>query len=300
MNTIAALNERFAIDDLLIFEQIHGMPTIRIRNDCAEARLALQGAHLIDYRPHGAQPLLWLSNSARFAPGIPLRGGIPICWPWFGTHPDESVLPAHGPARSAAWLPVESRSKGSERTEVVLELQPDQQTRPLCGRLNLRLHVSIGNTLKLILCTENRGEKSIVVTQAMHSYFRIGDIRQCRVEGLEGCDYLDKLTGFSRMQQRGEITFSGETDRIYLNAGQQQMIIDPALHRRITINSSGSRSCVIWNPWEQTARKMADFDNNGWQQMLCVETANAADDAICLAPGASHTLAAEYAIAAMS
>jgi len=292
MPQLQTLNDRFAINDHLQFVVGHGgMPIVAINNALGKASIALQGAHLLDFQAEGEQPLIWMSDDATFAAGKSLRGGIPVCWPWFGPHPTDSSQPSHGPARTTMWSPVSTASLNDGSHAITLAWEPADSS------LQVKLHITIGSLLSLTLETTNRGSDSVELSEALHSYFRVGDVRQAYIEGLESCDYIDKVDGFTRKQQHGAITISTETDRIYLNTQQQCAIIDPSMQRKIIITSAGSQSTVVWNPWIEQAAKMGDLGQDGYLHMLCVETANAADNVIQLAAGSSHSLTATYATA---
>ncbi len=268
---------------------------IRIENAAAEAVIVPQGAHISHYRRHGEAPIIWLSAEARFAPGQSLRGGVPICWPWFGAHESDSSLPAHGYARTQPWRLIARQELAADRTRLEFELEENRRSRAMWPHaVRLRYAITIGEALELELESLNTGSEPVTIGAALHTYFLVGDIAATRVDGLSGCDYLDKVAGFERGRQNGPVTFSGETDRIYLNTPRRCEIADPVLGRRIVLDSRGSASTVVWNPGPAVAARMGDLGPEGWRRMLCVETANAAEDRITLAPGAGHTLAVRY------
>jgi glucose-6-phosphate 1-epimerase len=296
MNDLDQLNGQFGIQGRLVFvEGPGGMPVAELYNDLGEAAIALQGAHVIGFRARGQQPLIWMSDAANFAPGKSLRGGVPICWPWFGPHATDASLPGHGPARTADWRPVGSQSLDDGRTRLSLELVSGDAIRRQCPHpLRVQLHVTVGYSLRFALETTNLGETPFELGDALHTYFLVGDVRKAGVEGLDACTYIDKVNGGARKLQSGPVTIAGEADRIYLDTGTHLAIADPVMRRRILIDSEGSSSVVVWNPWVDKAEKMGDLGPHGYLRMLCVETANAADDVVQLAPGAVHRLVAEY------
>jgi len=165
--------------------------------------------------------------------------------------------------------------------------------------LNVQLHVTVGGSISIEMETTNQGDAPFTLGEALHTYFQVGDVRKVHVEGLDGCEYIDKMDGGNRKSQSGSLGISEETDRIYLGTGNQAEIVDPAMHRRIVIKSSGSASMVVWNPWEKTAAKMGDLGPSGYLKMICVETTNAADDVVELAAGATHRMQAEYSSEAL-
>jgi len=296
MDTLKQWNDAFAIEGALRFVSGAGdMPVAEVSNALGRASIALQGAHVLSYQATGEQPLIWMSDEATYAPGKSLRGGVPICWPWFGPHASDSSLPGHGPARTVAWKPVASETLNNGATRISFELIENDKTRQMYSQpLRVQLHISVGSSLGLTLETTNLGDTPFTLGQALHTYFNVGDVRQVTISGMDGCSYIDKVDGGTKKQQQGDVTIASEVDRIYLGTGSQATIVDPVMNRQITITSSGSASTIIWNPWIENAEKMGDLGPDGYLHMLCVETANAADDVIELAAGASHQMVAEY------
>ncbi len=271
------------------------MPVVRISNERGEASIALQGAHVLGFRARGEVPLIWMSEGAIYAPAKSLRGGVPVCWPWFGSHATDSNLPRHGLARTAGWKPISSETLPDGRTRVGLELTEASKIREMCSHpLCVQLHVTVGSDLFIEIETANPGHSTFVLGEALHAYFLVDDVRSAHIEGLDGCEYIDKMDGDSRKIQIGPVTIHEETDRIYLGTGNRTEIVDPNMGRKIIIRSGGSTSTVVWNPWFESAEKMDDFSPDGYLKMLCVETANAADDVVQLAAGATHRMVASY------
>ena len=301
MTDIERWNSNYGIAEQVVFLNGRGdMPVVEIRNELATASIALQGAHVLGFQAKGQEPLIWMSDDAAFAPGKSLRGGVPICWPWFGPHASDSSLPSHGPARTADWQPVSVHARSDGSTQLSFELAQTDKIRQQCSHpLSVQLHVNIGSSLKLVLETTNLGSESFTLGEALHTYFKVGDVRQAQVEGLNGCDYIDKVDASKIKQQHGAVGINAETDRIYLGTDESYRIIDPVMGRSIDIRAEGSASVVVWNPWLETAAKMGDLGEDGYLHMLCVETTNAADDVVQLAPGASHRLVASYSSAAL-
>lgn len=276
-----------------------GMPLVTVHNRAATASIALQGAHLLSYIPAGQQDLLWMSEDANFARGKSLRGGIPICWPWFGPHQTKPKLPSHGHARTSDWKLIRAEEISADKTHLIFELIVTPATRSIWDHnTRVQYSISIGKELGLSLETTNLDDRDITIGAALHTYFSIGDIARTSVGGLDDCDYLDKVDGFNRKQQNGQVRIDGEVDRIYLQTPARCEIHDPLLKRRIVILSQGSHSTVVWNPGPEVATKMGDLGKEGYRRMLCVESANAAEDTVTLAPGATHSLSASYRIAA--
>lgn len=296
MSQAAELNRRLAIADFLAFEELpDGFVVAHVTTPEATASIALQGAHVMRYQPTGQAPLIWLSKLAKLAPGKSIRGGVPVCWPWFGAHPGNAQFPGHGFARTVPWQLLDAALLPDQRVRLEFELVQSEATRAQWPHAStVRNIVTVGPELEVELATTNTGASSFELGQALHTYFEIGDIRKATITGLDACDYLDKVGGSARRTQQGAVDFAGETDRIYLATRGHCEIHDPVLGRRILVTSTGSRSTVVWNPWLEKADKMGDFGPDGWTGMVCVETANAADDVIQLAPGATHRMTAQY------
>jgi glucose-6-phosphate 1-epimerase len=284
----------------VVTEQHGELNCWRISSDRAELLIAQQGAQVLSYQQVGEPPLLWLSDQAIFRQGKSVRAGVPVCWPWFGNlqrNPQavqamyqETPAPAHGLARTRDWQLLGIEEVG-ETLRIEFELPEAQGDLPGWPHdVELKLVVEMGAELKLSLTSRNMGNTPVTISQALHSYFAVSDVRQARVEGVDGLGYIETLAGWEQRQQQGALTFAGETDRIYLDTPQTLSIVDPHWNRRITLTSSGSRSAVIWNPWTERAKELADIADDGWQRMLCIETANVWDDLVELKPGHSSSL----------
>lgn len=291
---IQQLNDRFGISHHLTFYPGRGdLPVVKIRNAHATATVALHGGQVLTFQPNGSAPVLWVSARAIYAVGTPLRGGIPVCWPWFGPHPTLSHAPAHGLARTAIWQVLGSRVAQGGTTELRLGLEDDDTRRALWPhRFSLQLVVTVGGQLEVDMIAANRDSVPFSYSGALHSYFNVGDVTRITIHGLDGCTYVDQTDGRRRKEQSGPLTIAGETDRIYLDTSADCVIDDPALERRIRIAAAGSSSTVVWNPWVDRARRLADFADDEYRHMLCVETANAADDSVRLEPDQEHHLRA--------
>jgi glucose-6-phosphate 1-epimerase len=298
MTTAQQLNGQFGIKGQLKFrEDASGLIVAEIGNSQASASLCLQGAHLMTWKPNSQPvPVIWLSRDAKLAAGKSIRGGVPVCWPWFGAHATESGFPGHGYARTVPWQVVESGSEPGGATRLTLRLVASDKTRVQWPHeCTLELTVIVGETLRMEMATENTGSSEFTIGEALHTYFQIGDIGTVRVTGLAGCDYWDKVGGSTLKQQVGAITFSGETDRVYINTAAECIIEDDKLRRRIHVAKSGSLSTVVWTPWTEKAAKMGDMGQpDGWREMVCVESVNAIDNVVKVAAGARHTLIVEY------
>jgi D-hexose-6-phosphate mutarotase len=300
--TLADLNARFGLADQLKFvEGPGGLVFAEIDNALGTAYLCLQGAHITTYRPKDQdEPVIWLSEYAKFAPGKSIRGGAPVCWPWFGAHATEAGFPGHGYARTVMWEVTQSAALASGETEITLMLVDNDQSRAQWPhKSQVELNVVVGGSLKANLVTTNLGETDLNIGEALHTYFHIGDIADIRVLGLENCEYVDKVGGVNRRTQSGAVAFDGEVDRVYVNTEATCVIEDRRLQRRIVVAKSGSRSTVVWTPWTEKADKMGDFGPDGWRRMVCVESANALENVVVVAAGQSHTMGVEYSAQAL-
>lgn len=298
MSTVQMLNAQFGIDGHLSFnEDASGLIIAMIENSSAKAALCLQGGHLMTWQPvDQSVPVVWLSRDAKVAAGKSIRGGAPVCWPWFGAHASESSFPGHGFARTVPWRLLETGVEPGGATRLRLRLENSETTLaqwPHACQLDLNIYV--GETLRMELVTENTGSEAFVIGEALHTYFQIGDIGAVRVSGLEGCEYWDKVGGSNLRRQTGSIAFAEETDRVYISTAAECVIEDKRLKRRIHVSKSGSQSTVVWTPWVEKAEKMGDMGQpDGWREMVCVESANALENLVTVAPGTCHSLVVEY------
>jgi D-hexose-6-phosphate mutarotase len=294
--TLSELNQRYALSNQLHFHALSDDYIIaEIANQYAEARIALQGGHILTYQARGEAPLLWVSQDAKFAAGKSVRGGVPICWPWFGAHATESTFPAHGHARTTPWQVLRTEALPDGATRIALTICDTEKGHTLWPHpSSVEIVITVGKTLHIELTTQNTGSQPFTLGEALHTYFLISDVNNASVRGLDGCDYLDKVQGFSRYTQHGDIAIPAEVDRVYVDTEADCLILDRGLKRAIRISKQNSRSTVVWNPWIEKAEKMGDLGTDGYRKMLCVESGNAFDNLITVAPGDSHRLAVTY------
>lgn len=273
----------------------------RIRHGQAELLVAQQGAQILSYQVDGQPPVIWLNDKAVFKAGKSIRAGVPVCWPWFGNlarnpqsvqamRVSDAAPTAHGFVRAMDWE-LEGIEAGGDSLKVGFVLPyPDGGFPGWPHRVDLKLSIRLDEQLHISLTSLNQGADEVTISQALHSYFAVSDVRNVRVEGVDGLNYIETLDDWKTQPQSGDLRFTGETDRIYLDTPPTLSIVDADWQRRIDLTSSGSRSAVIWNPWTERAAAFSDMADDGWQRMLCIETANVMDDVVTLAPGASHTL----------
>ncbi len=299
-NNIEQLNQNFSFQNengSLCFKLgADNIPQVEIQNAQARALISLQGAHLLDWTLKNGEKIIWLSEDAVFAKGKSVRGGIPVCWPWFGAHDSNASYPAHGFARTVLWQVAETKSLPSGETQITFRLDStlcdDVIQKMWPQSIVLDYVLSIGNTLTLELTTYNHSEQTIILGQALHTYFNVGDINHTTVYGLEGRDYLDKPDNFKHKTQSGSVRIDGEVDRIYLQTSDDVSIDNTK--RKIIIQKQGSQSTIVWNPGKTVADKMGDLGEDGFMKMLCVESANVAEDTVTIEAGGQHTLRVSY------
>jgi glucose-6-phosphate 1-epimerase len=305
MNTydIEQLNNKFALqsdNNNLCFKTGKGdMPVVEIQNKQATALISLQGAHLLSWIPEGEEEVIWLSEDAKFAPGKSVRGGIPICWPWFGPHETNPDFPAHGFARTTNWQVVETEALAGGSTRISFTTQPQAGNDAMWPpETSVLFQLIIGKKLEMELVTSNNSSENITIGQALHTYFKVGDVSKVLLHGLDDTEYVDKLDNFKRKNQHGPVTINEEVDRIYLGTVTDCVIEDKELNRKIVIVKVGSHSTVVWNPWQENAKKMGDLGEDGYKKMLCVESSNAADDVVTIEPGNQHHFWVQYEVQA--
>jgi glucose-6-phosphate 1-epimerase len=279
--------EQLVVDELVCW---------RVHTRHAELLMTQQGAQVLSYQPHGEEPVIWLSGQAGYRKGTAVRGGVPVCWPWFGDlrrnpaevqrmHEGGPICPAHGLVRERDW---ELLGIDSEGPAVRLDFALNTSSEPLPGwphAAELKLSILLDERLQLTLSTRNTDDSPLALSQALHSYFAVSDIREVEVEGLDGCRYIETLEDWQLRKQQGNIAFGGETDRIYLETPKRMAIVDRAWKRRIQLEVENSASAVVWNPWTDKARRLSQFAEDAWQGMLCIETARVMNDCVVLKPG---------------
>ncbi|HEY4102459.1 MAG TPA: D-hexose-6-phosphate mutarotase [Polyangiaceae bacterium] len=271
--------------------ELHGLPCLRVQTAAATGLVYLQGAHIAEWTPRGQSPVLWMSGKASYQSGKPLRGGVPICFPWFGPHPTHQEYPQHGFARTTDFAYVGARLDGEGRAELEFMLGENEKTRAFFPHaFEARLRVAFGQTLGLAFSVTNRGSASFDYEEALHTYFHVADVRKSALIGLRGAKYLDKVRGMAEFSESADaLTLSGETDRVYESAAACT-IADPLGRRSLVVEKAHSQNTVVWNPWAEKAAKIADFEASDWPKMLCVESANVGRAKVSLAPGTTHTL----------
>lgn len=274
-------------DNVTIVEQ-DKVKIVRIIHNKASAGIALHGGHVVSFKPEGQDDLIWMSEQAKFDGKTALRGGIPICWPWFG----RLAAPAHGFARTSQWTLIEHR-ESDNGVIVELGLMASEETLSVWPYLfSARLLVEVSEELTVTLDIQNTDQAPWTFSGALHSYLNLGDITQAQTTGM-GSQYIDSLKGGEVFQGDDVLRLTGTIDRVYTQPQAKIIVQDPVLDRSIVIENQGHNSAVIWNPWAEGAQSMGDIADNGYTTFLCVEsTLHAAtlEQGKTLQPGETYQL----------
>ena len=247
------------------------------------------GAHVVDWTPYLQQPVLWMSEKTALDSNSAIRGGIPICWPWFGAGLNGVSSPIHGFARLTEWRLVKTSASDEVVTATYILIDAWRDKFDYAYRVTYE--VSFGREFSATLKVRNTGSVRFSFEEALHTYLRVGDIHQVGITGLNEAEFLDRAPGHATgpHRQSGDITIVEETDRIY-HSTEDIDVIDPSLTRRITVSRMGSQDVIVWNPWIERARSMPDIGDEEWMNMVCIETANVGEHAVSLSPGREHSI----------
>jgi glucose-6-phosphate 1-epimerase len=316
---IDELQHKYAMPGVLAFEKTSsGLVAAHVTAPAAEATIYTQGAHLTHWKPKGMAPAIFVSARAEYAPGKPIRGGVPVIFPWFAERHDGKAGPQHGFARISEWELAFAAMSGDE-LHLAWTLEPNELSRELgFDHFKLGYRMTIGRKLTLELTVANDSGNGgaraadaskeqmealgapLVFEEALHTYYAVADVQKVSIEGLGGTEYIDKVDGNKRKKQTEDVLrLTGRTDRPYLNTTATCVLRDEVGARRITVAKSGSKSTVVWNPWKESTANMADMEPDGWLHMTAIETANVGEDAVTLKAGAAHTMRAEISVEAL-
>lgn len=293
MTPLDTLRRQFDTPGIVeVHEGRGGLPVVRVTSPVATGEMYLHGGHVTSWVPTGGDEVLFVSQQARFEDGRAIRGGVPICYPWFGALADRPDAPAHGCVRTKTWQ-IDAVEQTDDGVAVTMSTASDDHSRGYWpGEFHLVHRVTFGRSLTMALTTTNAGTTSLDLQEALHTYYRVGSIHDVRIQGLERVRYLDALDARSERSQDGPITFTSEVDRIYLGPGTPITIDDPSLKRRLIISTERSHSTVVWNPWIRKAQTLADLGDDEWRDFVCVESCNVPPVAVPLGPGEQHVLRA--------
>jgi glucose-6-phosphate 1-epimerase len=298
--TAKELDRRFGMAGLAeVLADEAGLPTVRVTAPQCSGEIHLHGAQVTSWKPAGAEEVIFLSRHARWAEGKAIRGGIPICFPWFRAKAGDPHAPAHGFVRTRVWV-LESVEHHGDGITVSMSTESDADSQrwwPADFRLLQR--VTFGSELKLEFTVSNVGASPFRFEEALHTYIRVGDVRKVRIGGLDGVSYLDNTDSNCKKRQRGDVLISSPTDSAYVDTRNALGLLDPVLNRQIHIAKQNSRTTVIWNPWAEGARTLPDLGEDEWQRMVCAEAANILEDAVELVPTEDHKMTVTMLVTAL-
>ena len=274
-----------------------GMQRVQINSPLGQGEIYLHGAHVTSWKPAGQDEVLFLSTKTRWQEGQAIRGGIPICFPWFRAKADTPAAPAHGFARTRTWQ-LQSVVETDQGVAVTMATESDAQTlRWWPAEFRLAYRVTFGSDLRLELVCTNTGKTPLRFEEALHTYNRVSDVAHARVQGLDNIAFLDNSDSNKKKTQHGDVAIAAQTDSAYLGTTGDVDLLDPQMRRRIRLRKENSLTTVVWNPWREAAAKMRDLGDGEWTQFLCIEASNIMDSAVNLEPGREHRLAAVLSVA---
>lgn len=285
--------KQFAIENRVKFVSGKGgWNYVHLENNGSTAFVSLYGGHVLHYTPKGQTDLLWNTEKSYFEQGKPIRGGVPLCFPWFGPHASDSSKPMHGFARLSMWDVKQTRVTPSGETELILTLSDNEYTRTLWPySFQVIYTIRLGNKLELEFNVLNTGKDAFTISEALHTYLQVGNSSQITIEGLEGCTYYDGTNNNTPVVQNEKlIEIHKEENRRYINTSADCILNDLSLKRKVKVEKKNSHTTVVWNPWIETARSMADMHDDGYKTFVCVEAANAFDNSVSINPGQSHLI----------
>jgi glucose-6-phosphate 1-epimerase len=289
--SVAELSQRFAIPGVAEIEAGQsGLPKVVISTAAAKGEIYLHGSQVTSWQPAGAEEVIFLSTQSKFAAGSAIRGGIPVCFPWFRNKLDDPKAPSHGFVRTKAWT-LDSIDKAKNSVTVTFSTASDESTRAWWPYDFHLLHrVTVGSELVEELVMHNTSATQLRFEEALHTYYRVGDSAKVRISGLAGVRYLDNTDDNREKNQEGDVMFRAQTDRAYMDTTHAVEIEDPVLRRRIRLVKENSRSTVVWNPWIEGAKSLSDLGDEEWRNMGCVEASNMRACGVDLAAGGQHTM----------
>lgn len=284
------LDDEFGIEGEIGFAELEDdLCFAMIANKNADANICLYGAQVTTYNPIGTVDVLWMSPDSLFQEGSAIRGGIPVCFPWFGPHETNANLPQHGFARLMNWEVIETKSLPNGETLLRLQLCSSEKTKEywesdFCAEMTF----IVGTKLSISLKVTNTGTDILEYSSALHSYFNLSSIDSIAIEGLQNTRYQNQLDSGDYIQEEELLTINKAETRHYYNTEADCVINDRFFNRKIRIEKTGSKNTTVWNPWEETCAQMTDMPDDGFHTFVCVETVNKIDDTIKLASGETH------------
>ncbi len=295
MNTKHDLKTYLIPGSLYLDESDNGLKKIVVNNDHAEAEIYLHGANLTHFQPKGEAPVVFNGKESQMSTSKTVHAGIPICWPWFGAHPTESSKPQHGFARDMLWQLKSAELLETKATEIVLSLKENAYSLALWPySFELELTFIVGKALSVALKTINTSAMPFTFTQALHTYFTVGDIEKVEARGLEETPFIDYTDAKKEKSESGSLHIHRMINRVYISTDAACKLYDPLLKRTIVVEKEGSRSTTVWNPWEDNG--IHDLPGDTFRNFICIETTNALEDARTLQPGQSHLIVQKVSI----
>jgi glucose-6-phosphate 1-epimerase len=298
---IDALNRTFGIPNVVtVVSGNGGLTKIRVTAPSASAEIYLHGAHVTSWQPASADEVLFVSSQSHWQDGRAIRGGIPICFPWFRAKTDDPSAPAHGFVRTRQWR-LDSVKADGESVVAVCSTESDESTQRWWPHSFRLMHIiSIGKFLKLQLVVTNTGQTSFRFEEALHTYFRVNQVSSSIIRGFDQVKYLDNNDGNRQKVQSGDLILRGKTDNAYLDVSGAAELIDPARRRVLRTEKSNSATTVVWNPWQDGTAALSDLGDEEWRQFACVEASNILSSTISLASGQEHSMQATLSVLAKS
>ena len=306
--TLATLNSEHTVDGATWEEGPGGLVQLVVKTEQCEARVFAHGGHVAAWTPllpgpAAPRPGLHLSPKSAFDRKKAIRGGVPVCFPWFGPRtddprPDGKPSPAHGFARTALWEVQSVTLEGNGRVRLEMMLASTDETKALWEHdFEATLIASMGHTLQVTLEVRNTGTAELEYEEALHTYLEVSDVAQVRVIGLEGTKYIDKVDGLAeKVTGREPLVLADETDSVFQNTKSAVTVVDPVLARHLKIEKTGSMSTVVWNPWLVKAQAMPDVGGEAWRSFICVEAANTGPHKVMLPAGAVHATSTRVSV----
>ena len=294
MDTIKQLNNKFRISDRLIFREMeNNLASIVISNSFADALISLYGGQVVSFKPKEELDLLYMSPLSNFKIGKAIRGGIPVCFPWFGPHPTDQSKPQHGFGRLMTWKVFQTSERQNGETEITLILGSSDETKQYWANdFFAELTILVGKKLSVSLKITNSGAAPLNYSCALHSYYHVSDITNISILGLNKTPFYKHGQSGNFIQNTPKLVFNQMEDRHYYNTEETCLIEDPTFKRTIKVSKSGSKITTVWNPWIEDCASIADLPDDGYRSFVCIEAVNSFDDSISLNPGESHTTAA--------
>ncbi|HHT00976.1 MAG TPA: D-hexose-6-phosphate mutarotase [Thiomicrospira sp.] len=292
----SSYQEQFSVEGIQ-FKTQEGFELIEINNKFAKATIATLGGSVLSFIAKGQKDLLWVSDTAVYDGSKPIRGGVPICWPWFGAA-KQPGLPAHGFVRNMVWKVEKAAHLDTGETRILLVCESNEATLAQWPyEFNLKLCVEVGKSLTLTLFTANLTDEAIDITEAFHTYFAVANPVGMQIKGLEGSTHLDKLVEDAPAETQADmVVLNPAKDSVYLNQTGTVSLVDADNNREIIIQKRNSHSSVVWNPGPEIVKGFADIDDQAWLEFACVESGNVLDDFVTLPAKAEHMLSVQYSV----